>query len=69
MSMAWCRRVALHGATLFALEGIAPGLVAVDDERAPAWLDRLEDLRAAIAGGAMTWADAAPGRRDRRPCP
>jgi DNA-binding MurR/RpiR family transcriptional regulator len=45
------RRVALHGATLVALEAIALGLAAADGERALASLDRLNDLRAAIAGG------------------
>lgn len=45
------RRVALHGATLVALEAIALGLAAMDGERAIASLDRLNDLRAAIAGG------------------
>jgi len=45
------RRVALHGATLVALEAIALGLAAMDGERALASLDRLNDLRATIAGG------------------
>lgn len=45
------RRVALHGATLVALEAIALGLAAMDGDRALASLDRLNDLRAAIAGG------------------
>lgn len=45
------RRVALHGATLVALEAVALGLAAMDGERALAALDRLNDLRAAIAGG------------------
>jgi DNA-binding MurR/RpiR family transcriptional regulator len=45
------RRVALHGATLVALEAVALGLAAMDGERAVASLDRLNDLRAAIAGG------------------
>ena len=45
------RRVALHGATLVALEAIALGLAAMDGDRALAALDRLNDLRAAIAGG------------------
>ena len=45
------RRVALHGATLVALEAIALGLAAMAGERALAALDRLNDLRAAIAGG------------------
>ena len=45
------RRVALHGATLVALEAIALGLAAMDGEGALASLDRLNDLRAAIAGG------------------
>lgn len=44
-------RVALHGATLVALEAIALGLAAMDGPRALASLDRLNDLRAAIAGG------------------
>jgi DNA-binding MurR/RpiR family transcriptional regulator len=45
------RRVALHGATLVALESIALGLAAADGPRALAALDRLNDLRASIAGG------------------
>jgi DNA-binding MurR/RpiR family transcriptional regulator len=45
------RRVALHGATLVALEAIALGLAAMDGERALASLDRLNDLRASITGG------------------
>lgn len=45
------RRVALHGATLVALEAIALGLAAMDGDRALAALDRLNDLRATIAGG------------------
>jgi DNA-binding MurR/RpiR family transcriptional regulator len=45
------RRVALHGATLVALEAVALGLAAMDGPRALAALDRLNDLRAAIAGG------------------
>lgn len=45
------RRVALHGATLVALEAIALGLAAMDGPRALASLDRLNDLRATIAGG------------------
>lgn len=45
------RRVALHGATLVALEAISLGLAAMDGERALASLDRLNDLRASIAGG------------------
>lgn len=45
------RRVALHGATLVALEAIALGLAAMDGERALASLDRLNDLRAGIVGG------------------
>jgi DNA-binding MurR/RpiR family transcriptional regulator len=44
------RRVALHGATLVALEAIALGLAAAQGERAVATLERLNDLRAAIAG-------------------
>ncbi|PZW48335.1 RpiR family transcriptional regulator [Humitalea rosea] len=44
------RRVALHGATLVALEAIVLGLAALDGPRAVASLDRLNDLRAAIAG-------------------
>lgn len=45
------RRVALHGATLVALEAIALGLAAMHGERALASLDRLNDLRAVIEGG------------------
>lgn len=45
------RRVALHGATLVAIEAMALGLAAMSGERALASLDRLNDLRAAIAGG------------------
>lgn len=45
------RRVALHGATLVALEAVVLGLAALDGERALASLDRLNDLRAAITGG------------------
>lgn len=44
------RRVALHGATLVALEALVLGLAALDGARALASLDRLNDLRAAIAG-------------------
>ena len=44
------RRVALHGVTLVALEAIALGLAAAQGERAVATLERLNDLRAAIAG-------------------
>lgn len=44
------RRVALHGATLVALEALVLGLAALDSEHALASLDRLNDLRAAIAG-------------------
>jgi DNA-binding MurR/RpiR family transcriptional regulator len=45
------RRVALHGATLVALEAVVFGLASLDGERALASLDRLNDLRAVIAGG------------------
>lgn len=44
------RRVALHGATLVALEALVLGLAALDAGRALASLDRLNDLRATIAG-------------------
>jgi DNA-binding MurR/RpiR family transcriptional regulator len=44
------RRVALHGATLVALEAMALGLAAAQGERAVATLERLNDLRAAIGG-------------------
>lgn len=44
------RKVALHGATLVALEAIALGLAAARGDRAVAMLERLNDLRAAIAG-------------------
>ena len=44
------RRVALHGATLVALEAIALGLAAAQGETAVATLERLNDLRAALAG-------------------
>ena len=43
-------QVALHGATLVALEAIALGLAAARGDRAVATLERLNDLRAAIAG-------------------
>lgn len=45
------RRVALHGATLVALEAMVLGLASLDDNRALATLDRLNDLRAQISGG------------------
>jgi DNA-binding MurR/RpiR family transcriptional regulator len=45
------RRVALHGATLVALEAVVLGLASLDGERALASLDRLNDLRAVITGG------------------
>ena len=44
------KKVALHGATLVALEAIALGLAAAQGERAVATLERLNDLRAAISG-------------------
>ena len=44
------RKVALHGATLVALEAIALGLAAARGESAVATLERLSALRAAIAG-------------------
>ncbi|MDJ0390284.1 MurR/RpiR family transcriptional regulator [Roseomonas sp. E05] len=44
------RQVALHGATLVALEAIALGLAAAQGDRAVATLERLNDLRAAVAG-------------------
>ena len=44
------RKVALHGATLVALEAIALGLAAARGDRAVATLERLNDLRAAITG-------------------
>jgi DNA-binding MurR/RpiR family transcriptional regulator len=44
-------RVALHGATLVALEAVVLGLASLDSERALAALDRLNDLRAVITGG------------------
>jgi len=44
------RRVALHGATLVALEAIILGLAAADGPRALAALDRLNDLRTSITG-------------------
>lgn len=43
-------RVALHGATLVALEAIVMGLAAAQGDRAVAALERLNDLRAAIVG-------------------
>jgi DNA-binding MurR/RpiR family transcriptional regulator len=45
------RRVALHGATLVALEALVLGLASLDGERALTSLDRLNDLRAVISGG------------------
>jgi DNA-binding MurR/RpiR family transcriptional regulator len=45
------RRVSLHGVTLIALETLALGLAAALGDRAVATLERLNDLRAAIAGG------------------
>jgi DNA-binding MurR/RpiR family transcriptional regulator len=45
------RRVALHGATLVALEALVLGLASLDGERALTSLDRLNDLRAVITGG------------------
>jgi DNA-binding MurR/RpiR family transcriptional regulator len=44
------QKVALHGATLVALEAIALGLAAARGDRAVAALERLNDLRAAISG-------------------
>ena len=44
------QRVALHGATLMALEAIGLGLAAARGDRAVATLERLNDLRAAIEG-------------------
>lgn len=44
------QRVALHGATLVVLEALVLGLAAQDGERAVAALERLNDLRAAVAG-------------------
>ncbi len=44
------RRVALHGATLVALEALVLGLAAAEGGRAVAALERLNDLRAAILG-------------------
>lgn len=43
-------RVALHGATLVALEALVLGLVAIDRRRALASLDRMNDLRDAVGG-------------------
>jgi DNA-binding MurR/RpiR family transcriptional regulator len=43
-------QVALHGATLVALEAVVLGLASLDSERALASLDRLNNLRATIAG-------------------
>jgi DNA-binding MurR/RpiR family transcriptional regulator len=43
-------RVALHGATLVALEAVILGLASLDSMQALSSLDRLNDLRAAIAG-------------------
>lgn len=45
------RRVALHGATLVVLEALVLGLAARAGSAAPAALDRLNDLRAALSGG------------------
>lgn len=47
------RRVALHGATLVVLEAIVLGLAAVAGPAAPAALDRLNDLRAALSSGRL----------------
>ena len=44
------RRVALHGATLVALEAMVLGLAALDGARAIGALNRLDDLRADITG-------------------
>jgi len=44
------RRVALHGATLVALEALVLGLAVAEGGRAVAALERLNDLRAAILG-------------------
>jgi DNA-binding MurR/RpiR family transcriptional regulator len=44
-------RVSLHGMTLIALEALALGMAAALGDRAVATLERLNDLRAAIAGG------------------
>jgi len=45
------RRVALHGATMVVLEALLLGLAARAGPRAPAALDRLNDVRAALSGG------------------
>jgi DNA-binding MurR/RpiR family transcriptional regulator len=42
--------VALHGTTLVLLEAIILGLAATDGQRAVTALERLDDLRAAVAG-------------------
>lgn len=61
------RRVALHGATLVALEAIALGLAASRGDLALATLERLNDLRAAITGGRLDAGEAtARDRPDRR---
>lgn len=52
------RRVALHGATLVALEAIALGLAASRGDLALATLERLNDLRAAVAGGRLDAGEA-----------
>ncbi|MDN3564624.1 MurR/RpiR family transcriptional regulator [Paeniroseomonas aquatica] len=44
------RRIALHGATLVALEAMILGLAATDSPRALASLDRLNGLRTSITG-------------------
>jgi DNA-binding MurR/RpiR family transcriptional regulator len=61
------RRVALHGATLVALEAIALGLAASRGDLALAALERLNDLRAAVAGGRLDAGQSiAPGKRIRK---
>jgi DNA-binding MurR/RpiR family transcriptional regulator len=59
------RRVALHGATLVALEALALGLAAAQGEQAVATLERLNDLRAAIVGNRSDVGKAADGLAKR----
>lgn len=55
-------RVALHGATVVAIESLVIGLAASDQDRAITTLDRLNDLRAHF-GKHFAGPDAGKGRR------
>jgi len=59
------RRVALHGATLVALEALALGLAAAQGDQAVATLERLNDLRAAIVGNRSDVGKPADGLAKR----